>query len=430
MTQGCADSGLSAKAFAEERGGARHWFAIVLLMLIGIMNYLDRVLPAILAEPIKADLGLSDTALGLINGMIFLVVYAVACIPVARLSDSGAYKAVIVGSLSVWSLMTMVGGAVVSGWQFALSRVGVAAGEAGGTPAAHAYISRHIPISSRSFALSIYTLCLPVGAMAGFVVGGYIGQAVGWRWTFFLMGMVGLLLGLASYLFLRRVGQASSGLGGKEPYTPPPLTPLFRKKSLLAILAGTSFVGMAGYTAMTFTPSFLIRSHQMSLAEAGLTYGIGGGISAIVVLLLTGYAADRMVRRDVRWLLGAVVIMIVVCLPFSFASFLSDRHWFAVIGLSLNHAVAIGYAVPVFSALHRVAPLALRARVSALVLLSTSILGGIGPVIAGAISDALQESQGEQSLRYAMLIVPVAYLFAAICYAIALRYFKDEVVEE
>lgn len=417
-------------AASDGVGGRRHWFVVALLMLIGVLNYLDRVLPAILAEPIKNDLGLSDTGLGVINGLVFLVVYALACVPVAKLSDRGAYRNVIVGSLSVWSVMTMIGGVVQSGWQFAVSRVGVAAGEAGGTPAAHAYISRHIPPGSRAIALSIFTLCLPVGAMAGFIVGGYVGQALGWRWTFILMGLIGVVLAVATRLILGTTRRRESGKEASAKGVVPPLWPLFRKKSLVAMLIGTSFVGMSGYTAMTFTSSFLIRSHDLSLAEAGLTYGLGGGLAAIVTLLLVGVLSDHLAKRDPRWILGTVVILLVLCLPLSVVSFLSNNYALAVIGLSLNHAVAIAYAAPIFTALHRVAPLALRARVSALVLLSTSILGSLGPVVAGAISDALSNAHGEESLRYAMLIVPLAYAFAAMWYAIAIRYFKGDLVVE
>ena len=420
-----------AAVAAKDGGGIslRSWGVIGLLMLIGVINYLDRVLPAILAEPLKRDLSLSDSALGLINGVLFLAVYATFCIPIARMSDRGAYRGVIAGSVAVWSVMTAMGGWVVSGWQFAATRVGVAFGEAGGTPAAHAYISRNIPTRLRATALSVYTLCLPLGAMVGFVVGGYAGEHLGWRMTFVLMGVIGLLLAAAAYAVLVRSGAraiASVAAAPEQSGPPPPLGPLFRKRSLLAALAGTSFIGMAGYTAMTFTPSFLMRSHGVSLSEAGLLYGVGGGVAAIVLMLAVGLVADRLARRDSRWLLGCVVLLIACALPFSFMSFSTSHLAWAVFGLSLNHGVAIAYAAPVFSALHRLAPLALRARASALVLLSTSILGGMGPVIAGALSDALQPRFGADSLGRALMIVPIAYVGAALCYALALRHFKNE----
>ena len=111
----------------------RAWTAVLLLALVGTLNYIDRFLPAVLAEPIRIELALSDTAIGVINGFGFLVVYAVVGIAIARVADRGAFGLVISTSLTLWGAMTMLGGAVVSGFQLALTRVGVAIGEAGST---------------------------------------------------------------------------------------------------------------------------------------------------------------------------------------------------------------------------------------------------------------------------------------------------------
>lgn len=407
------------------KAGGNPWPVIVLLVLIGILNYLDRALPAILAEAIKHDLNLSDTTLGSINGILFLFVYAAATMPLARVSDSGRYKQVVVLSLAVWSVMTMLGGWATSAWQLALSRMGVALGEAGGTPAAHAYITRNIPIARRAMALSIFTLSLPIGTMAGFVVAGVGGEYLGWRWTFILAGVAGLALAIVSHFLLRRGGV--QGVQAEPSLPAAPIGQLLRKPSVIAILAASSFMGMGGYTSAAFTAPFLMRSHSLSLMEVGVAYGAASGLSSVAGLLLVGWITDKLGLRDRRWMLGTVIVMLMVCVPFSFITFTTSDVRLALFGLGLNHTLAVAYVAPVFAAMHRLAPIALRARASGLQLLASSIMGGVGPVIAGVISDGLEPELGSDALARAMFVIPAAYFLAMLFYAAALWRFRRDV---
>ena len=168
------------------------------------MNYVDRFLPAVLTEPIKADLSLSDTAIGVINGFGFLVVYAVIGIPIARLSDRGAFGAVISACLALWGTMTMLGGAVQSGFQLALTRVGVAVGEAGSTPAAHAYVARNFEPERRAAPLAVITMAIPLASAASLIGGGLLAQSLGWRTAFVVVGALSVLFVPAVLLVLGR----------------------------------------------------------------------------------------------------------------------------------------------------------------------------------------------------------------------------------
>jgi MFS family permease len=408
---------------------ARPWAGVIFLMLVGILNYLDRVLPSILAEPIKKELVLSDTVLGLVNGVGFLAIYVLASVPIASQSDRGRYPAVIVFSLGIWSLMTALGGWVSAGWQLALTRSGVALGEAGGMPAAHAFITRHIPASSRTSAFSLFTMCLPLGTMAGFVVGGYFGQTLGWRGTFILMGGVGLVLAVLAWLLLGR--GAGIAVPVRHDDAPKPgFLAMLAKRSMIFTLAGAAFVGMGGYTSMAFTPAFLMRSHGLTVGEAGLSFGISGGAVGVVGLILIGWATDRLALRDARWLLGTIIVMILGAMPLSILAYKVSNTSLAMAGLAINLAIAMVYAAPITAALHRLAPVELRARISAMLLLATGILGGFGPLAAGAISDALKPQYGADALGHAMLVVPAAYFCAALCFAAALPSFRREIVIE
>jgi MFS family permease len=150
----------------DTHGPARAWAAVAVLALVGTLNYVDRFLPGVLAEPIKRDLALSDTAIGVINGFGFLIVYAVLGIVIARAADRGLFGATISGCLTLWGSMTMLGGAVQSGVQLALNRVGVAVGEAGNTPAAHADVARNFVPEKRSAPLAVITMSIPLASAA------------------------------------------------------------------------------------------------------------------------------------------------------------------------------------------------------------------------------------------------------------------------
>jgi MFS family permease len=172
----------------ERHGPRRAWAAVIVLAVVGTLNYVDRFLPAVLAEPIKNELALSDTAIGVINGFGFLLVYAVVGIVIARISDRGAFGLVVTGSLTLWGAMTMIGGAVTSGFQLALTRIGVAVGEAGSTPAAHAYVANNFAPERRAAPLAVITLSIPLASAASLLGGGLLAESLGWRTAFVIMG--------------------------------------------------------------------------------------------------------------------------------------------------------------------------------------------------------------------------------------------------
>jgi MFS family permease len=406
------------------------WAAVALLMLIGILNLLDRALPQILAEPIRRELHLSDTELGLINGVGFLAIYALGSMPLARLADRGWYKLVISLTLAVWSVMTLVAGWVTAGWQLGLARMGVSIGEAGATPSAHAYITRHFPPDRRAAALATYMLFVPLGSMAGFAIGGLLGQHLGWRNAFALMGGVGLALTVLSVLAL---GLRNPARAVAPEDRPPPVAflPMFRKRSLLMAFFGICFIVMGGYAETAFIPAFLMRSHGLTVGEAGLQFGLIGGTGAALSLAALGWVADRLARRDPRWLLGVVVAMIVVLLPISYASFAIPDRRLVVWALAANHIIPVAYSGPTIAALHRLCPLEVRAQASALLLLCSGLAGGIGPLVVGMISDALAPTYGVQALGHGLqVLVPTCWVLAALFYLAAMIPFRAEMAQE
>ena len=413
---------------AQTHEPRRAWAAVVLLAMVGTLNYADRFLPAVLTEPIKDDLALSDTAIGVINGFGFLVVYAVLGIAIARIADRGAFGLVISVCLTLWGAMTMLGGAVQSGFQLALTRVGVAIGEAGSTPAAHAYVARNFAPERRAAPLAVITLAIPLASAASLIGGGLLAQSLGWRTAFVVMGAISVLFAPLVLLVLGRRQVMPAAPAGHEAH-PGKAWDLLTKPSYLAIVAGASCISVAGYALTTFAPAYLMRTRAMSLGEVGVQYGVASGITGILGLLLVGRVADRLSGRDPRWLLWLVAVMTGALLPFSTAAFLVDSRTLSVVFIALSYVVGTAYMAPSIAAIQRLARVEQRATASAIFLFFGAIVGSAGPFFTGVISDALKPELGNASLGRALLLVPLMQVLAILFYLLASRPFIREQVK-
>ena len=186
---------------AAERALQRR--VLLLLLLAYIFNFLDRQILGILAQPIKADLGLTDTEFGAVGGLAFALLYSVLGVPLAYLADRTSRSRVIAASLAVWSGFTALCGLATGYWQLFLYRLGVGIGEAGGVAPSYALIADYFPRERRARALAIYSLGIPIGLASGTLLGAYIAAAVDWRAAFLVMGVAGILLAPVMLYFVR-----------------------------------------------------------------------------------------------------------------------------------------------------------------------------------------------------------------------------------
>ena len=418
----------AAATTTDTHAPRRAWAAVSVLAVVGTLNYADRFLPAVLAEPIREELALSDTALGVINGFGFLVVYALVGIPIARVSDRGAYGLVISGCLSLWGVMTMLGGAVQSGFQLALTRVGVAIGEAGSTPAAHAYVARNFAPERRAAPLAVITLAIPLASAASLIGGGLLAQALGWRTAFLVMGALSVaFVPVVLVVVGRRQRPLVESVAAEQ--VPANWWDILRKPSYLAIVAGAASISVAGYALTTFAPAFLMRARGMSLGDVGLQYGVASGVAGILGLIVVGKVADRLSSADPRWLLWLVAAVTATLIPFSTLAHLVDDNALAVCFIALSYVVGTAHMAPSIAAIQRLVAAEQRATASAIFLFFSSILGAVGPLVTGLISDALKADLGTMSLGRALLcVVPVMQLVAIGCYLLASRRYLREIV--
>ena len=418
----------TSTADTDTHGPRRAWAAVSVLAVVGTINYADRFLPAVLAEPIRRDLALSDTAIGIINGFGFLAVYAIVGIPIARISDRGAYGLVISGCLTLWGTMTMLGGAVQSGFQLALTRVGVAIGEAGSTPAAHAYVARNFVPERRAAPLAVITLAIPLASAASLIGGGLLAEALGWRWTFVVMGALSVaFVPVVLAVVGRRQRTPVEAVAVQQ--VPAKWWGILRKPSYLLIVTGAACISMAGYALTTFAPAFLMRARGMTLGDVGLQYGIASGLTGIVGLILVGRIADKLSGIDGRWLLWLVAAMTTALIPFSALGFLVESSALAVFFIALSYVIGTAHMAPSIAAIQRLVPAEQRATASAVFLFFSSILGALGPLLVGMISDALRPEHSDMSLGWALVsVVPVMQVCAIACYLLASRRYLREIV--
>ena len=400
-------------------------YVLLVLLLVYTFNFIDRAILGILAPPIKADLGLSDTQLGLLGGTAFALFYTGLGIPIARLADRYNRVWIMTAALAFWSGFTALCGLAQSYGQLFLARIGVGVGEAGGVAPAYSLVSDYFPREQRARALGVYSFGIPIGTGVAFMFGGMIAARVDWRAAFVIVGLAGLVVA-PLFLFTVREpprGQydpAASGTGA-VPFMAV-LRALTRKPSFWALSFGASCSSIMGYGLGFWFASFFVRSHEMTLLDASFALGalvFAGGIPGV---WFGGSLADRYGRRSRAAYALVPAIAFVVSVPFLIAGALATNVWASLTCFALLYALSLAWLGPVISAIqHLVAP-AMRATASAIFLFVNNLIGlGAGTVILGAISDGLAERFGAESLRYAIVCGATFYVLAAALMAIASR---------
>lgn len=408
-------------------------YALVLLAIIYVLSYIDRLVISVLIEPIKAEFLVSDTMMGLLTGVAFAIFYTAFGLPLGRLSDRVGRKVVIAVACIVWSIFTMFSGIVASFFMLVLLRIGVAVGEAGAGAPSVAMISELYPPRLRARALAIFGLGPALGAVLGIGFGGVLAEMYGWRATLIIVGAPGVLVGLIFAFTVKSPKQTMSASKGipEEGMLRTAFSLLKIPSMLMIVLAGGA-AAVTGYAIQMWTPSFMIRSHQITIQDAGMLMGIGGGGISLLGTLVCGYVTDKMSARDPGWQLGTALAGTLISIPLAMAFYL----WPAGTAFSIGSlAVPTGFlfymgfaffgvwwTIPSFSALSRILPSNKLAQGTALFFMSVTLLGaGLGPVVAGFISDTLHNIiGGVEALRYALvattslLLIPCLFFLSAI----------------
>jgi predicted MFS family arabinose efflux permease len=409
-------------------------YALSVLVVVYTFNFIDRQILSILLEPIKQDLGLSDSALGMLTGFAFALFYATLGIPIARFADRGNRRNLIALALTIWSGMTALSGLAQNFWHLLLARIGVGVGEAGCSPPAHSMIADYFPAENRATALGIYSLGIPFGILFGFIAGGWLNEFFGWRVAFFVVGIPGVLLALLVRYTLREPprGMAEGRVAeAEQPTVMETFQFLWSKRSFRHMAVGGGLTAFVGYGVVTWVPSFLIRSYGMSTGDVGTYLGLILGIPGGIGIALGGYLADRYGARDTRWYLWVVAVALIACVPLSFGVYLSATAFASLMFLIIPILLGNFYQATTFSQTQGLVSLRMRSVAAAVLLFILNIIGlGAGPQAVGILSDVLQPQYGDESLRYALLILSLVNVWSAYHYYLAGKYLKDDLVTD
>ena len=383
------------------------------LLIVYILNFLDRQIVNILAEPIKGELGLSDTQLGLLAGPAFAVFYAVLGIPIARYADNAKTNRVWLISicLAVWSAMTAICGVAQNFVQLALARIGVGVGEAGCTPTAHSLIADSVPPEKRSSAIAFFGLGIPIGGLLGLIIGGVVNDQYGWRIALMLVGTPGILLAFLLPLLIRDPRRCADSAHFNTTDSPikaklsikDAVREVFASKAYLYVFIAASFTAFLSYGKGLWTISFFIRSHGLSTTEAGLAMAIALGISGIIGTWLGGKMADVFGKRDKRHILTLPAIGMAIAAPILFAGYWAEDWRIAVALLILPTILNSAYYGPAYGCVQGLVRPEARAIAASLVVFGQNLIGlGMGPLLFGMLSDWLQPMAGDESVRWVL----------------------------
>lgn len=418
----------------------RSHYALAVLTVIYVFNYIDRHLMAILIEPVKAEFGISDTQIGLLSGLTFALFFTLFGFPLGRLSDRIGRKPVIALSCIAWSVMTMLCGLAGSFLFILLARIGVAIGEAGGTAPSMAMVSDLYPPQRRSSALSVLMLGSSLGAVFGLGLGGWIAQHYGWRTAFLALGVPGIFLGLLLWTTVRAPRPAASANANRtQEGWWQTISLLLQTPGFLWIVLTGSAAAIAGYAIATWSPSYLIRSHGLSVQEAGVLVGVVGGSCSAIGTVTCGWLTDRMVRRDAGWQIGVPLLGTLLSIPFGLAYFLwPEGVAFSAFGISVPLAflfyIPFGFfgtwwATPCLGAISHLFPANRLAQATAIFVMGMTLLGvGLGPLVTGMLSDYFTPIAGSEALRYSLAASMSLLLLAALFLALALPRYRRQLL--
>ena len=415
------------------------WYAYYVLVLLTVgyvINTMDRsqILAASL-QAIKKEFNASDFQMGVLTGVPFAVFYAVMGIPIAAWADRSSRRNVLALAVASWSAMTGIFGMAVNYAMLFAARVGTAIGEAGGSPPSHSLISDYFAKSKRGTAFAIYALGVPIGSSLGAKLGGWGTQHLGWRNTFLLAAVPGLVLAALMWLTVKEPPRGLSDGVSRAAGELAPVPGMFevrgalwQKRSFRHLTLAAALHSVVWYASSAFNNAFLQRSHQMTAGEAGDWIALLSLIAGVGTFL-GGFMADRLSarRNDRRWYLWVPGIATLLCVPFQFLTYLAtDRAvvFPSFVGLMFMAAMFFG---PSFAMTQALATLRMRSVATSLLLFIQTLIGyGLGPSFTGLISDRLRPAYETNSLRYALVIIGVVNIWAAVHYVLAGRTLRQD----
>ena len=401
------------------------------LTLAFTFNYLDRQILSILAEQIKVEFSLSDTQLGLLMGLAFALFYTFIGLGIARIADRTNRVNLVSITIIFWSLMTALCGMATSFVQLLGYRMMVGVGEAGLSPSSHSIISDYFDETQRAGPISIYSLGTTFGHILALLLGGYLAHQYGWRWAFVAVGLPGILVAI---LIKFTVREPLRGAMDSAPKPAPPSLTLAREiKFILGIplyrlaMAGHVFTILFGFTLAQWIAPHFMRSYALTEHKAAPIIAIILIIGGVPGMIIGGFGAARLAKRDIKWLARLPAIFVLTAFPFFIGALLSHDLKIATLAFTIGiFALQASAAAPLATIQHAV-PAQSRALAAALAFFFSNLIGlGIGPLIVGIISDHSSLIIGPSSLSLGLLVLTLSLPVASVFLWRAQAYLKPQ----
>jgi len=414
----------SASGAPATAGGSK---VLAILLLAYIFNFIDRQIVGILAVPIKADLALSDTQLGLMGGLAFALFYTGLGIPIAWLADRKSRVTIIAVSLGLWSAFTAACGLAQNFWQLFLARMGVGVGEAGGVAPSYALVSDYFPPERRARALAIFSLGIPIGSALGIFFGGWIASHIDWRAAFVIVGLAGLLVvPLVKWGISEPVRGGFDSADGRASAPAPPFLTVARtlaaKPSFWLLSFGAASGSILGYGLIFWLPSFFKRSFGLELIEVSWFYGSIVLVGGVTGTWLGGWLADRVGKANP----GAYALIPAICFLLAAPAYAAglfapslEAGWILFV---IPQLLGLAWLGPIIAAIQHIVPPNMRATASAAFLFINNLIGiGFGTWFLGYMSDEMSAAHGDEALKYSILYGLGFYLLSSLLYFLASR---------
>jgi len=430
MSQAPSETSAPALEAAREPFiGGRGW-TLGMLTSIYLVNFIDRQILPILLPQVKAEFGLSDSALGLLVGPTFALFYATMGLPLALLADRVNRQRLIAVSLALFSAMTIACGLVTQFWQLAMARVLTGVGEAGTGPASQTMITDLYPPQQRARAQAIYATGANLGVLVAFAAGGAIAQAWGWRTAFIAAGLPGLVIAVVLLTTVRNPPRgAHDGAAAKADAVPlgTVMRQLWGSRAFRWTALGACTTCFTAYSLSSFFPLFLSRSHGLSTREIGLAMALSIGLCGGLATYFAGHFADRLGRRDRRWYAWVPAIAALAPLPLAPVCFLAPDTGLALAAAIVPLSLTAAFIGPTITLIQQLVPVRSRATAVATLILIDNIIGlGLGPQFVGIASDLMTPTFGTDALRYALLASTAGSAISVFGFVMAARHLRAE----
>tara|TARA_B110000438_G_scaffold132957_1_gene128909 strand:+ start:924 stop:2177 length:1254 start_codon:yes stop_codon:yes gene_type:complete len=407
-----------------------------MVTVVSMVNIADRLIMSILMEDIKAEFHLSDTQVGLLVGLAFALFYALMSFPIARWADIGNRKNILSLAVILWSGMTALCGAAVGFYSLFFARLGVGVGEAGGSPPTYSLIADYFKPSERARAMGVYMVGAALGTGGGLIIGGILGEMLGWRTTFLVLGIPGVLLGLLFFFTVKEPQRGRLDAGEAKDKQAKDINKTLKSLAanpvFIRISVSFAMLTMIGYAMAFWLAPIMLRNFDVSLGKVGLYLGLTYIAAGIPAPLIGGYLTDYMAKRDARWLAWIPAIAIVI---------VSVALWFCVMADSFEVFLSFFVLAYFVFMIPQGASLSLlqsslgageRAVGASFALIINSLIGAaLGPLLVGMLSDAMAADYGVKSLNYALIIVSIgASIIGSIFYLWTARAMSAELVPD